>query len=64
MTKWISVKDRLPEKRGDVLISDDIGLAVAHFNSGNFYIEGSKWNKFITHWMPLPLPPEDTDDKV
>lgn len=61
MTDWISVKDRLPEKWCPVLVSN--GLLV---NEGYLDDQG-KWKRFdedfyifseITHWMPLPKPPE------
>lgn len=66
--RWISVKDRLPEKEGRYLCwfgknTVAIGAAIAT------YLE--EWKAFgslasletypnVTHWMPLPEPPEDT----
>lgn len=60
--EWISVEDRLPENDVEILISrtdGEIYLAV-HQDDGRWYdsSEGSDV-KFITHWMPLPLPPEN-----
>lgn len=40
---WISVKDRLPETRDNVLT----------------YTKHDK----VTHWMPLPEPPKETDNE-
>lgn len=58
--EWISVKDRLPEAHTVVLV---------HYTDGRIctadYID--EYLKFITsstitHWMPLPEPPESEDD--
>lgn len=70
---WISVKDGLPEEHADehpyefeqylcVTVWDyvrtmgfgtRIGDDKPHFWSGN-----SIWDDWVTHWMPLPEPPE------
>ena len=67
---WISVEDRLPETRHAVLVytphHKNIWAASMH-EDGNWYIwsTGGKvlldpdWNGPITHWMPLPEPPEE-----
>ena len=55
--KWISVKDRLPEKHGHYLVVRDNG-----YMSVDMYSRSSHWGKDvckITHWMPLPEPPKD-----
>ena len=47
--KWISVEDRLPEERIPVLC----------FGFGNqVFICNSPLVGEITHWIPLPTPPE------
>jgi hypothetical protein len=72
MTEWISVKDRLPEMYEDVLwflpgtttFKDKI--FVAHFcnirKKDNqptlMLLKGSGFHLSVTHWMPLPKPPE------
>ena len=68
--QWISVKDRMPEIRHAVLVYTphykNIWAASMH-EDGNWYIwsPGGKvlldpdWNGPITHWMPLPEPPEE-----
>lgn len=70
---WISVKELLPEEHADehpyefeqflcATVWDDvrmvgfgtrIGDDKQHFWSGN-----SIWDDWVTHWMPLPEPPE------
>lgn len=73
MTEWISVKDRLPEVFDEVLVYYNGFIAVAwretekikngivgwHWNLQKYYPE-SLVN--VTHWMPLPEPPEVTTD--
>lgn len=64
MDNWISVEDQLPDTDDDVLVYID------HKNRSPV-IEQSYWFRFqggvrwsghadsiITHWMPLPEPPE------
>ena len=73
--KWISVEERLPEDDVDVLVyavgNNEISCVAmtsyTHHMHG-YNIEGwrSPWQYFfyerkITHWMPLPEPPEEDD---
>ena len=73
--KWISVKERLPddEKDGETVLAvvsgkphENITLCHALMTAGYFPEEGwvvneyPEWeNPTITHWMPLPEPPEE-----
>jgi hypothetical protein len=66
---WISVSERLPETRTNVLAYDgNLPHSVTSFRVVSLSIDGSQWfdqhtdeehpvNAF-THWMPLPGPPE------
>lgn len=74
-SKWISVKERLPddEKDGETVLAvvsgkphENITLCYALMTAGYFPGEGwvvneyPEWeNPTITHWMPLPEPPEE-----
>ncbi len=67
LTGWISVKNRLPgwlEKcLCSVIIPEDGGgysrdfriLCISEFKSSNWNCK----NAIVTHWMPLPEPPDD-----
>lgn len=79
MSEWISVKDRMPSRKGlepdeseYVLVSEQSFDAItgeklkSSVSICGFYHDG--WSEFdnfgyvrpenITHWMPLPEPPE------
>lgn len=56
---WVSVKDRLPEKKCECLVAiNSVGRV---WRALDFW-EGDGWaitcEEEITHWMPLPEPPE------
>ena len=66
---WISVKDRLPEEDMGACIVYD-GFRVQH--ADHLIIDGEHiWStpdcyeseeiRGVTHWMPLPKPPEDEE---
>lgn len=65
MSEWISVKNRLPEKDTAVLCYYDGYLDVMEYwydeDNGKpvFYNPPSPPSENVTHWMPLPKPPED-----
>ena len=68
--KWISVKDRLPDKNGEYLcrwINKSVSDAEYESTFGSFGYwfdfwedEYKDWISYegITHWMPLPEPPK------
>lgn len=70
---WISIKDGLPEKSGNVLVCVKLDYAdgaryvqMCHYSAykkqfGCFdTLESNGFPQFgvVTHWMPLPEPPE------
>lgn len=75
---WINVEDRLPEDSGAVLtIQYDGWIQVARLipylapDDMRCWFSGVRTRKgfafdstVVTHWMPLPAPPEVTDGLV
>ena len=58
-SKWISVKDRLPEPFTVVLVYDnDKTVAVAYMTRHKEWV-GIVIRNEVTHWMPLPQPPKE-----
>lgn len=62
--KWISVKDRLPERYKYILLWDtmdrDIFMGVLD-DKREWYVPGYDEPFNITHWMPLPEAPKEGD---
>ena len=65
MGEWIDVNERLPDKISNYLVhyihsySTDDGywaLGIVYFNGSYFSWYDNAYR--ITHWMPLPEPPE------
>lgn len=64
--KWISVKERLPQKGEVVIIVDENGyFSVAEMAVGRLFNEQSPWfyvngeyEPCVEYWMPLPMPPK------
>ena len=59
-TKWISVKDRLPEESDEYLAycGEYGGICVLYCKVMKTKIKWlTNWKK-VTHWMPLPQPPK------
>ena len=71
--EWVSVEDRLPTKSGEYFVyTTDENISTAEFDEDceefgfwkEYYQDGayldSEWVKadWITHWMPLPAPPD------
>ena len=64
--KWISVKDKLPERNKRVLVAFKDGMVTISMHTFEqytgvfgFLFEGDYGA--ATHWMPLPEPPEEDD---
>lgn len=54
--KWISVNKKFPEQYAHDLISDGEIVTTSHFQDG--YFVGKEIDISVTHWFPLPKPPE------
>jgi hypothetical protein len=58
---WISVSERMPEKDTAVLVHTDMdGTHAASFDGEEWFCDyGGAWLfPNVTHWMPLPEPPD------
>ena len=67
-SKWISVKDRLPDPRTRVSVWRNDGAFGAYQTQGEYILSDNFGNIFtgnggptynITHWMPLLEPPKE-----
>jgi hypothetical protein len=61
--EWISIKEKIPEIGMSVLVSDGTQICIAFIQSMNKkFTQINTWDHWIhesiTHWMPLPEPPE------
>ena len=59
---WISVNDRLPDKKGDYLIYNTDGIVWPYYYdpSVNEWFNSLGYiTDCVTHWMPLPEPPRE-----
>lgn len=56
--EWISVKDRLPDKKQKVLGLFYNTVLKTHCIDTLYFEKPNKFNNnIVTHWMPLPEPP-------
>ncbi len=56
---WISVKDRLPSEREDILICTNRGEIKIAWRDDVFFMSLLTYHlSSVTHWQPLPLPPK------
>lgn len=58
--KWISTKDALPELGMRVIVNIKGHGKVKPYQSVWTFEDGERevWEQWVTHWMPLPEPPE------
>lgn len=57
--RWIPVSERLPEDRVRVLGFDGDRVFEAELFEGQWiWVSNKAHNWVVTHWMPLPEPPE------
>ncbi|WP_368043047.1 DUF551 domain-containing protein [uncultured Gemmiger sp.] len=62
MSDWISVKDRLPKQQTEVLAFRRGIMYLAWYDNEIGRWASDEWGILdaVTHWMPLPEPPEVT----
>lgn len=60
VNRWVSINDRLPPKGRDVLVCDfDDYAGVGFFDGAKWNIDGFEMSTPpVSHWQPLPKPPE------
>ncbi|HII3714808.1 TPA: DUF551 domain-containing protein, partial [Pasteurella multocida] len=57
---WISVEDRLPGEREDILICTNRGEIKIAWRDDVFFMSLLTYHlSSVTHWQPLPLPPTE-----
>lgn len=70
--KWISIKEKLPEKNTYVLMAATSGLVCTTFYTepttrlidckiSAWFEHANEFHYEVTHWMPLPLPPGEEE---
>ncbi len=60
---WISVKERLPETEGKYIVCTAKGsVYCAKFSTRHGPVFHTDMYTHITHWMPLPEPPEEVEE--
>ena len=59
-SEWMSVKDRLPETENSVLVCTERGYIFLSWASNEdvFWFYNEDEDDRVTHWQPLPEPPE------
>ncbi len=63
VNRWIPVEDALPDDRKCVLVTDGEDIEITYFDGSDWEMRDQYGNHYelygaITHWMPLPEPPE------
>jgi len=57
---WISIKDRMPDIEDEYLVADSKIVSTLEFRNKKWYSDSLDVyipKGRITHWMPLPKPP-------
>ena len=58
-SEWVSVEERLPEEKQRVIVRcERVGTSVGWILWGNWMADIGPDAGKVTHWMPLPAPPD------
>lgn len=58
LTGWVNLNERLPEKRKNVLVRYGNGrIGIDWIDSTQCFVFDELYGR-VTHWMPLPAPPD------
>ena len=55
---WVSVSERLPERRKKVLINSGSYVGIGIY-TGSYWKDDYHSYVLVKNWMPLPEPPKD-----
>lgn len=59
---WLAMKDGPPPEPEEYICATSTGLVTALYWSGSSWNGCNDiddyWDRFVTHWMPLPIHPE------
>lgn len=58
MSEWIRIEEKIPDEKTRVLVfipHSDTKIDTDRILNGKWV----RWNGHVTHWMPLPEPPEE-----
>ncbi|HBQ4757031.1 TPA: DUF551 domain-containing protein [Escherichia coli] len=65
---WISCSERMPEETGDIIVVSDciVMSGISYSRRDGFYIAALEYDDDepiggVTHWMPLPEPPQEVN---
>lgn len=66
MSKWVNCSDCMPEETDDIIVACSDGIVISGISYSRrkgFYMAALEYDsdapiKDVTHWMPLPEPPE------
>jgi len=68
VTEWISVNDKLPNRDGFYLVLENVNQVAGYYHwcrEFGWNTDGGRINiQTVTHWMPLPTPPEVRNDRA